>query len=74
MTCDNTSPDCGYGVISTTYRVHEGFAYWVGTSFATPIVSGLVALQLGAGVEPENIAGAMVIQNGIINVPATLER
>jgi subtilisin family serine protease len=72
MTCDNTSPDCGYGVISTTYRVHEGFAYWVGTSFATPIVSGLVALQLDADVQPENIAGAIVLQNGIVNVRATL--
>lgn len=68
-TCDPTSATCEFGVISTTYRAHEGFAYWVGTSFATPLVTGLVALELETGTSPTNIGSQIAVQNGIINVP-----
>jgi subtilisin family serine protease len=67
-TCDPTSASCEYGVISTTYRVHEGFAYWVGTSFATPLVTGLVALELESGTSPTNMAAEIAVQNGVVDV------
>jgi subtilisin family serine protease len=73
-TCDPLSADCEFGVISATYRVHQGFAYWVGTSFATPLVTGLAALELQAGVAPENIPGVIVFKDGIVNVPDSLSQ
>lgn len=39
-------PNCDYGVISWTPFSSTGFSYWSGTSFASPIVSGLGALLI----------------------------
>ncbi len=41
--CPTDSGDCGFGVISYTLVAQRGFAYWVGSSFATPLVSGVAA-------------------------------
>lgn len=72
-TCDTSSADCAYGVISMTLNAHKGFAYWVGSSFATPLVSGLAALELQSGTPPGDIAADVALQNGIINIPGSLE-
>lgn len=46
-----TGPDCGFGVIGPAVEAppHSGFIFWVGSSFATPMVSGLAALVAQAG-------------------------
>ncbi len=47
----------------------NGWAYWVGTSFATPIISALLAriIQLNGGVLPPNVD---LLQDIINAVPA----
>lgn len=40
-----SDPNCAYGLISTVTS-KPGYAYWAGTSFATPLTSGLAALFL----------------------------
>lgn len=48
--CTAEGPNCGFGVVSYTWKEpSRGFAYWVGTSFATPLVSGLAANIIEAG-------------------------
>ncbi len=46
-----TGPECGFGVIGPALETppHSGFIFWVGSSFATPMVSGLAALVAQAG-------------------------
>ncbi|HSF79846.1 MAG TPA: S8/S53 family peptidase [Anaerolineales bacterium] len=45
--CSFNEPDCPHGVISLTNHAGAGLGYshWVGTSFATPLTSGLAALH-----------------------------
>jgi hypothetical protein len=80
-------PDCEFGVIGPALEdaPHTGFIYWVGSSFATPMVSGLAALVLEAGqggYTAEQVAeiircGAVPVPDGsqganVINVHRTL--
>lgn len=87
--CDNQGgSNCPYGVISL---LHEGpefqYGYWVGSSFATPLVSGLAAQCLAEGQSwlpgaPDGeVAGRVwdairgaVGATKVIRVPETLER
>jgi hypothetical protein len=84
--CD--SPDCGFGVIGPVREnpARTGFIFWSGSSFSTPLVSGLAALVLQAGngsYTPARVAallncGATHVDDaalgaGVINVKRTLE-
>jgi subtilisin family serine protease len=66
--CLEDDTQCLIGVV---YRDGIGYAYWVGTSFAAPLVSGQEALQLqvGAVAGPEQCASIdATLPNGIINL------
>jgi subtilisin family serine protease len=88
--CDpnNPPPDCAYGVVSTIQHQNgdPGYAFWVGTSFATPFVSGLAACCLATNANTLQVwASADKATNvwqemqkiakgpgGVINVGATV--
>jgi subtilisin family serine protease len=69
--------ECEFGLVGpvTTWRSTTGYAYWSGTSFATPLVSGLAALLLGEcpGLTPSQVAQAILqgAQGDVINIPNT---
>ncbi|MFW6183931.1 MAG: S8 family peptidase [Chloroflexota bacterium] len=70
--------NCGAGVVSYVLAEHQGFAYWAGTSFATPLASGLAGLVQEAGPGDPDLVRDTVIcsaqRTGIVNVVEALTR
>lgn len=79
------SEDCEYGLISLVLQSSEypdGYAYWVGTSFSAPLVSGQAALLMGPGLLPADVTNEIrggacpspdpTLPNGIIDLPHAL--
>lgn len=74
-------PACWWGVISLATVSDAAYAYWVGTSFAAPLVSGLAAAA-DQGMDQGDVYGAIVgnavdvgvpdFAAGVINVSGTL--
>jgi hypothetical protein len=61
----NLNPNPSPCLISLVHKPNPGYAYWVGTSFSTPLVSGLAALMLEK--DRDNI-----ISMSSVNVAATI--
>lgn len=80
LQCAPNDPDCEFGVISlvSNGKMPPGvsYAFWAGSSFSTPMVSGLAALLLEAGILPDQVLGQMTsyARSGtqVIDVDATL--
>jgi len=73
-TCKPDQAGCPFGLVSLATTTKTGYRFWVGTSFAAPVVSGQAALLLSGGLAadraPTCIQGTMVDQGGhrIVNV------
>jgi hypothetical protein len=89
--CPGQGGDCRYAVIGPAYdpRPPSGFIYWVGSSFAAPMVAGLAALALDCQEQPippaavrcaileaaqPTRANGAGLGRGIIHIPETLRR
>jgi hypothetical protein len=67
--CSSTFPSLSIDDCNPTYPApnQNGWAYWVGTSFATPIISALLArvIELNGGVLPPHVDLLVDITNAV---------
>jgi hypothetical protein len=76
--CRGQGAACPFGLISLATGSSTGYRYWVGTSFAAPLVSGQAALLLERNVAaravPRCIHDTMAGNNGqrVISIPASV--
>jgi hypothetical protein len=81
---DQCTGRCDHALISLGLTSGSGYYYWAGSSFSSPLVSGLAALVLDAGttwcgwLAPDDVFAAIrcggPTGDGVINAPATLSR
>lgn len=81
-TCLASDAGCPLGVVSLSPSSSTGYRFWVGTSFATPLVSGLAALAYEAAGDSPGVynliqSGVMATADpslgwGVINVSASM--
>jgi hypothetical protein len=59
--CDPSSGHCEFALVSLSHKYPSGYAFWKGTSFATPLVSGMAALMMDRcnGISLEDIAATI---------------
>lgn len=83
LECADDDPDCPYGLISLATESPTGYRFWVGTSFAAPLVAGQAALlrQAFPTANPSQIMerifkhtkpGDPAFGNGIVKPAASL--
>lgn len=63
--CSLTDGDCPWGLVSLSRASSTGYQFWVGTSFATPLVSGQAARlmsQPSALSTPSSVIGSILSQ------------
>ena len=69
----NAGAPCPYGIVSLVSEQADtvGFAYWVGSSFASPLVAGAAADALSAGIAPDIVQASALTDsaspNGVVN-------
>lgn len=53
--CAASDANCPLGLVSLSTQSKTGYRFWVGTSFAAPLVSGQAALLLSSGLPPASV-------------------
>lgn len=67
---DTNDDDCVIG-FAQSISPDTKFAYWRGTSFSAPMVSGLAALLLDKGLEPAQVKGKIIAESMPMTPPVT---
>jgi len=71
----NVATPCDYGLVSLVSERSDtvGFAYWVGSSFAAPLVSGVAADALEGGVTYDKVTAYIAqsaLRTGVVDATA----
>lgn len=74
----NASEPCDYGLVSlvSVRGTTVGFAYWVGSSFAAPLVSGIAADALEGGITYDKVTGQLELsaaRTGVVSAEVAVK-